>query len=423
VNLAPAADRSPLTFGQVTRVREFRWLWLADVQSLLGDQLARVALSVLVYEKTHSSVLTAGIYALTFFPALIGSFLLGPLADRLPRRALLVGGDLARAVLIGAMALIGGPIWLLAALLVVAVIIGSPWKAAENALVGDILAGEGYVLGTGLRFATSQGSQLIGFALGGAAVAGIGARWALGINAITFAVSALLIRVGVRYRPAADYRDQPKGEAPTRSWLAGMRMVADSKKLRALLGLSWLAGLFVVPEGLAAPYADSLGGGPKTVGILLAALPAGTLIGSVLLARFVKVDKRTTLVGPLAVVAGLPLLACASRPGLALTLVLWATTGACVSYQVQIMAEYVAAVPNTARGQAIGVLTSGLLAIQGVGLLGAGLLSQVFQTTTAIAICGGFAIVLAAPLALGRRRYGSHSVHAPARSAEGSAAW
>jgi hypothetical protein len=50
----------------VSRVREFRWLWLADVQSLLGDQLARVALSVLVYERTGSSLLTAGIYALTF---------------------------------------------------------------------------------------------------------------------------------------------------------------------------------------------------------------------------------------------------------------------------------------------------------------------------------------------------------------------
>jgi MFS family permease len=402
-------DRPQLTFGQVTRVREFRWLWLADVQSLLGDQLARVALSVMVFDETRSSVLTAGVYALTFIPALIGSFLLGPLADRVPRRTLLVSGDLLRAVLIGAMALLGHPLGLLAVLLVIAVVIGSPWKAAETAMVGDILAGEGYVLGTGLRFATSQGSQLVGFALGGAAVAAIGPRWALGINAITFAVSALVIRLGVHRRPAADHAVDAGGETPARSWLAGFHLVAGNKKLRALLGLSWLAALFVVPEGLAAPYAAALGGGAKTVGVLLAALPTGTLIGSLLLSRFVKVDHRASLVGPLAVVAGVPLVACASRPGLAVTLVLWIMTGACVSYQVQIIAEYVVAVPNQARGQAIGVLTSGLLAIQGIGLLGAGLLSQVFTTTTAIALCGGFAIVLAVPLASGRRRYGAHS--------------
>jgi predicted MFS family arabinose efflux permease len=411
------AGRPPLTFGQVTRVREFRWLWLADVQSLLGDQLARVALSVLVFERTHSNVLTAGVYALTFIPALIGSFLLGPLADRMPRRTLLVGGDLIRAALIGLMALLGAPIWLLCVLLVVAVVIGSPWKAAETALVGDILAGEGYVLGTGLRFATSQGSQLVGFAVGGAAVAAIGPRWALAINAITFAVSALVIRLGVRSRPPAHQADVLSGEepSPARSWLAGIAMVADSKKLRALLGLSWLAGLFVVPEGLAAPYAASIGGGAKTIGLLLAALPAGTLIGSLLLARFVKGSRRTSLVGPLAVIAGLPLVACVLRPGLTLTIVLWMATGACVSYQVQIIAEYVAAIPNRARGQGVGVLTSGLLAIQGVGLLAAGLVSQVLSTTTTIASCGGLAIVLAIPLALGRRRHGAHAMSSPAR--------
>jgi MFS family permease len=387
----------------VTRVREFRWLWLADVQSLLGDQLARVALSVLVFQRTGSSILTAGTYALTFIPALIGSFLLGPLADRVPRRALLIAGDLLRALLIAIMAIPATPLGAMAVLLVVAVVIGTPWKAAETAMVGDILAGEGYVLGTGLRFATSQGSQLVGFALGGAAVAWIGPHVALALNAATFVVSALVIRLGVRERPAAQVVAERDGELTRQGWLTGIRLVAGDRRLRALLGLSWLAGLFVVPEGLAAPYAAMLGGGPKTVGVLLAATPAGTLVGALLLARFVRAEQRSALVGPLAILAGVPLLLCALHPGLAVTIVLWALTGALVSYQVQIIAEYVAAVANHARGQAIGVLTSGLLAIQGVGLLAAGVVSQWFATTTAIALAGGLAIVLAIPLALARR--------------------
>jgi predicted MFS family arabinose efflux permease len=400
----------------VTRIREFRWLWLADVQSLLGDQLARVALSILVFERTHSNLLTAGIYVLTFAPALIGSFLLGPLADRMPRRTLLVIGDLLRAVLIGAMAILGAPLWVLAILLVVAVVIGTPWKAAETALVADILAGEGYVLGAGLRFATSQGSQLLGFAVGGAAVAAIGARWALAIDAATFVISAILMRTGIRKRPSPHLADRDDQEHNHEPWLAGVKVVVGSQALRALLGLSWLTGLFVVPEGLAAPYAATLHGGPKAVGLLLAALPTGTLIGTLLLSRGVQSTQRGSLVGPLAVLAGVPLLLCATRPGLALTFLLWAITGGCVSYQVQIIAEFISAVPNRARGHAVSLLSAGMLAIQGVGLLAAGLLSQAIGTDRTIALAGGIAIVLAVPLALRRRRVGNHTAQLVARS-------
>ena len=227
----------------------------------------------------------------------------------------------------------------------------------------------------------------------------------------------------MRDRPAANCDEDPLSPLSPRSWHDGIRVVAHSRKLRALLGLSWLAGLFVVPEGLAAPYADALGGGPKTVGLLLAALPTGTLIGTLALSRYVNLERRTAVVGPLAVVAGLPLVACALRPDLALTLVLWTATGACTSYLVQVITEYTESVPNNRRGQAIAVLTSGMLAVQGIGLFLGGVLSQALATTTTIAACGAFAVVLAAPLALGRRRYGAHAVNAPSRQPEESPAW
>ena len=177
-----SAERRSLQFRDVLRVREFWWLWLADVQSLVGDQLARVALSVLVFDGTGSGLLTAGVYALTYLPALLGSILLGMLADRMPRRALLVAGDLVRAVLLAVMALPAVPLGVMAGLLVVAVVVGTPWKAAESALVADILEGEGYALGAGLRAATTQGAQLLGFAAGGAVVALVGPRTTLGID-------------------------------------------------------------------------------------------------------------------------------------------------------------------------------------------------------------------------------------------------
>jgi len=400
--VAPPAEQRAVQFRQILRVREFRWLWLADMQSGVGDQLARVALSVLVFTETGSGLLTAGVYALTYLPALLGSILLGSLADRMPRRALLVTGDLVRAVLLAVMALPWVPLGVVTGLLVVAVVVGTPWKAAESALVADILQGQGYALGAGLRVATTQGAQLLGFAAGGAVVALAGSRPALGFDAATFAVSAVLIRLAVQPRPAAG-STRSRGEGG-RWWSAGLAVVFRDRRLRSLLGLAWLAGLFVVPEGLAAPYAATLGGGAATVGLLLAAGPTGVLLGSVLFIRLLPEKTRTALVGPLAVAAGVPLLFCALQPNLVATLLLWAVSGLCSAYQVQIIVEYVTAVPNSQRGQAISVASAGLLAAQGVGLFAGGFLAQTWTVSAAVAAAGAAGVLLAGLLAASRAR-------------------
>jgi len=179
--LGPGRDRPAgldggqvLGFGSVLGEREFRWLWAAGVQSLLGDQLARVALSVLVFRQTGSTLWTALVYALTFLPALVGGLLLSGIADRYPRRTVLVVCDVCRAGLLAAMAVRGMPIVAVGALLVVATLVGAPFKAAEPALIADIFSGDRYVTALGLRTATSQAAQLIGFAVGGVAVAAFG---------------------------------------------------------------------------------------------------------------------------------------------------------------------------------------------------------------------------------------------------------
>lgn len=397
------AGKQAAGFLAVLRGPEFRLLWLADLQSQLGDQLARVALSVLVYERTQSALATAAVYALTFLPALFGSVLLGPLADRLPRRGLLVGGDLIRALLLAAMVVPGLTVPVLSVFLVLAVLVGSPWQAAETALVVDLLADDDYALGIGLRAATGQAAQLAGFALGGIAVAAIGPRASLGLDAATFAISALLIRFGIRRRPAA-VAAQAGSAGPSRHWLSGAAVVFRDPRLRRLLALSWLLGLLVVPEGLAAPYAESLAGGPRTVGLLLASGPAGVLIGTVVYSRWLSVRTRTVLVGPLAAVAGLPLLACLMTPGLAVSCALWALSGACTAYQVQVVTEFVQRIAPQVRGQGIGLAAAGLLAAQGIGLLAAGAISQFATPAGAIAVAGGAAVFLGTALAVSRQR-------------------
>jgi len=396
---APAAG-----FTSLLRIREFRLLWLAGAQSLLGDQLARVALSVLVYDRTGSGLVTAAVYALTFLPALAGSVLLGPLADRLPRRGLLVGGDLIRAALLAAMALPALSVPTLGALLVVAVLVGTPWKAAESALVVDILTVEDYPTGLGLRTVTGQAAQVAGFAIGGIAIAAIGARGALALDAATFLISAVVIRLGVRNRPPAAHPDNETAPSPQR-WLHGAATVLADRRLRLLLSFAWLLGLLVIPEGLAAPYAQQLGGGARTVGLLLAAGPAGVIVGTVCYTRLISAPARATLLGPLAAAAGIPLLFCATTPNLAITCLLWALSGACTAYQIQVVAEFVRTISPSIRGQGLGIASAGLLAAQGIGLLAGGAITQIASPAAAIVTAGAAATALGSALALTRRAH------------------
>jgi predicted MFS family arabinose efflux permease len=383
-----------VSFLDVLRVPEFRVLWLADAQSMAGDQLARVALSVLVFERTSSALLTALTYALTFLPALIGGALLSGLADRLPRREVMIAADLSRAVLLGVMAIPGVPLWTVCTLLVFAVLAGSPFSAAESALIPEILSGEAFVVGTGLRTITNQLAQLGGFAFGGITVAAIGAQASLGINAVTFALSALFITLGVRRRPAPI-----GGSVAEHGYLAsialGAKLVAKDPKLRTLLGFSWLLGLYVVPEGVAPPYAHSIGAGAVGIGLLMASAPAGTALGTYLFLRFVPNPLRPKWMCALAILGGLPLVACWLRPGMAVSIVLWGISGAATAYQVQVVTEYVRAVPDSRRAQAIGFAASGLLAAQGIGILLGGLVASRFGAASAVGLAGAVAALLA----------------------------
>jgi predicted MFS family arabinose efflux permease len=390
-------------FKGLFTVRDFTVLWIAGTQSQVGDQLARVALSILVFAKTGSGLATAATYALTYLPAVAGGILLTGLADTLPRRSLLIACDVLRAGLFALMAIPSMPLWLVCVLLVIAVLAGSPYNAAEPALVADIFEGDEYVAAQGLRTATTQCAQLAGFAVGGLIVALTGSRTALLIDAITFAASAVLLRVGLELRPPASTGERHRGMAQIK---LGIRTVAGNRQLRILLAFAWLYAWWVIPEGLAAPYAAAHGGGPTSVGVLLAAAPAGNVLGVIVVTRWVPSSKRPQLLGVLAIATGIPLVLCGFDPGIAAAALLWGLCGFFGAYVVLVVTEFVAVVPSRVRGHAIGLASAGLLAAQGLGLLIGGLIASVWAVAPAIAVAGAVGSVLAVPLAVSRRRLG-----------------
>jgi MFS family permease len=394
----------------VLGVREFRALWLAEFISVCGDQLARVALSVLVYQRTTSVALTAATYALTFLPALVGGALLAGLADRYPRRTVLIITDVGRAVLAGLMALPGLPIPVLWVFVFGLAFAGAPFKAAQLALLPDVLEGERYPIGLSLRTVSNQLAQLAGFAGGGAVLLVISPQAALGLNAGTFLFSAVVVWRVVRRRPAA------RGAVSQRSTSA-VGLIRRDRNVFALVGLIALAGVTVAPEGVAAPYASGLGGSAVAVGVLMAADPLGSAVGAWLNSHW-RSAARNSAVVPLAILSGVALMPCVLRPGLAVSALLWAVSGALTTMMlIQTQTILTSSVPDDRRAAVIGLASGGLQASQGLAVLGAGLLGGSVGVFRAVGLVGALTAVVAALLgALMRRarpqgRNGSRDEH------------
>jgi MFS family permease len=403
---AQAARRA--TFRDVFAIGEFRWLWLAYLLSIAGDQLALVALTVLVYDHTRSPFATAAAYTVGFLPWLIAGPTLAALADRLPRRTVMIGCDLASALLVTVMALPAVPLWALIALLFVVTLLGSPYRAARSAMLPDILAGDRYVLGTAAMQTTNRTGRLLGFAAGGAVVGVIGARPAMGIDAATFVASALLLTAGVRARPLPRRPDggTDGGTGRSRPATSGVRLVFGDRTLRTLVLLGWLVPFYAVPEALAVPYAARFGGGAAVAGLILGAGPCGSLIGTILFGRLVDPPARLAWMGPLAVACCGVLVLCALNPALGLALAVIAVAGALSAYQLAANAAFVAAVPSHRRGQAFGVANGGINVGQGLWFALAGLAAEALGPADVIAISGVIGAAAAGVLAVTRRRPG-----------------
>ncbi|WP_206791119.1 MFS transporter [Amycolatopsis sp. MtRt-6] len=391
-------------FGAVLAVAEFRAMWAAELLSICGDQLARVALAVLVFQRTSSAALTGLTYALTYVPSLLGGILLAGAGDRWPRRDVMVATDLARAALVAVIAIPGVPLWVLCVLVAVMTALGGPFKAAQQALLPSVLEGERYLVGMALRNVTIQGAQLAGFAGGGVLIAALAPSAALALDAATFLLSAVFLVAGVRRRAAIAQAVRPGWPATTG---AGLRLVWRDPALRTLVALNWLAGFYVVPEALAAPYAAGIGAGATLVGLLMAADPAGSVLGGVVFGKWIPEHVQVRVLGLLGIAAGLPLVLFVFQPGLVVSVVLLAISGLLATgYNIQGTVSFMRRVPDEHRAQCAGVNSAGLITVQGVGAAAAGVLADVLGPAHTIAAAGAAGAAVAVPIARAWRRVG-----------------
>lgn len=398
--LAPAPP--PTGYARVFAVREFRAVFVAHLLSLLGVVVSEIALSVLVYDLTGSPLLSALAFALGFLPYVVGGTLLAGIADRFPARRVLVVCDLVCAVCVLPMAAPGAGIALLLALRCCVAVVAPVFQGTRMATLADILGdGDLFVLGRSLLRIVSQSALLVGYGLGGLLLTAVSPRHALLITVGTFCASAVLLRFGTVRRPARARSDT----ALVTESLRGARKVLADRRVRVLLLLFWVPPMFsVVPEALAAPYADDLGAGSVGLGLLMCALPVGTIAGELWAGARLRPSARERIALPLVCLTLLPYVAYVLRPGLAVSLLLLLLSGAGSAYTLGLDQWFVRAVPEELRGRAMTLLTAGLMTIQGVGMALAGVAAEfagVAWTVTGAGLVGTAACVA---LAVAARR-------------------
>jgi hypothetical protein len=360
---------------------------VAEGCSVTGDQLAKVALAVLVYARTGSAAWTGLAYALTFFPPLLTGPALSPLADRYPRRTVMVACCLLQALSVGVMALPGAPIGVLAAAAAAVAGLSAPFKAAQGAAIRDVLAdGGNQAAGRARLLVIRETGQLLGLAGAAAAVGVLGAPTALTLDAATFLAAAVLLRLGLRDRPAV----AQVAMAMWRRW----RVAFADGPVRVLATLVLLLGATAIPDAVIVPLVAQAGAPQWTIGLLLAADCLGVIIGAAWVERLSPARQRA-LIAPLAALSAAPLVLFAVHPGVVLMGVLLVVSGGGQAYLPLAAGEITARVPAAVVGTANGIIGSGLRASQGAVAAGGGLLAdQLRSASAAVAVTGSAGLVL-----------------------------
>lgn len=383
-----------VTYADIFGEREFRALFVSRTLSTVGDYVARAALVIAVFSETGSTALMGVTFALTTLPDLIGGPVLAGLADRFPRRAVMVAADLGRAVLLLVMAIPGLPLAGVWALLFAIRLLDAPFGSAYLSTMSVVLPGKRLVKGTAVTQLVNHVSYTIGYAAGGVIVALTGLSVVMVFNSVTFAVSAAVILLGVLSRPAT-----AGGAGASHSWLRStgiaIRYIAAHPRLWVIMLFPFPIATTLVSETLAAPYAVQLGHGPAIAGLLMGAGPAGIVIGLWLLPMLIP-DQRTRHVVVLSVVSCVPLVLFAAVPGTAIAVALIVVSGIALYYWIPLSAEFMQTVPDSMRGQAVGLMTTTMRVTQGVAILVFGLLAQDARSSTVIAASGavGTAMVI-----------------------------
>jgi MFS family permease len=302
-NLPPSARGRSL----VHRNRNFRFLWLGQLVSQLGDWFNTVAVYALLYEVTNSATAVAGMMVVQFLPIAVVGPMAGVIVDRHDRRKIMIGADLVRGVSILGLLLAdtASTVWIAYAAVGVSVAATGFFEPARSSTIPMLVDARDIVTANALSTASWSAMLAIGASLGGLVTAVVGRDAAFLINSCSFFLSAALI---AKIRMPA--RQVPESHGGFRELLEGLSYMRSHPTVGsvALVKGGWsIAGgallLLTVFGERIFPIGGSAAAG---IGVLYAARGVGAAGGAFLVNRIVGRDPQRLrrAIGPAYFAAG-----------------------------------------------------------------------------------------------------------------------
>ncbi len=282
----------PLPSGpvRVLRTPAYRFLLGSALASALGGSITSVSVNWLVYHYTHSTIDIAYVGLTGIVPGIALGLFAGVLADRYNRRRLMVTADLSRlvamAILAAALAFLGFSLLLVLGVMAVVYSFSAIFTPASQAILPRLVGTAELEDANGLLSATTQAGLSVGGAAGGLVVVSLGAVVGLGMNAATYAISAVLL-----FQIAVSAGGVPPATAAARSFSRelreGLRYMREHVAiLEASLGFLPANFLLTMVISFLVVYASTYFGSDAAVyGYLVAALAAGVGVGALAVGR------------------------------------------------------------------------------------------------------------------------------------------
>jgi MFS family permease len=372
----------------------FRFLFASTLVSGLGTWLAVIALSVDVWDRTHSGVWISVLLIADFLPAVAIGLLLGPLVDRLSRKGLLVSADVLRLSAFVLLAFAVRP-WQIVALAFLAGVASGFARPAAYAGLPNLVPAETLPRANSLLRTAEQLTITIGTLVGGIVVAASGPDLAYSLNAASFLLSATLL---LRIPAGLLQQGRVESHGHWRDVAEGIQAVRGSRALMAVL-VSWNLAMLAIALGNVSEVVlakVAFNAGDFGFGLMWAASGAGAVVGALFASSLLERRNMTAVYSVAISLMAFGYVAAAVSPNV--WVAVWcvliggagnATAIVCNSLLVQRGA------PDHLRGRVFTLIMGSNFAVLGVGMAVAGVLVDEVGPRWVWGIAGGLAGVSA----------------------------
>jgi MFS family permease len=275
-----------LTYAALVRGnRNFRFLWLGQVVSQLGDWFNAIAVYALLLDLTGSATAVATMMVVQQLPSAVLGPWAGAFVDRFDRRRVMIVADACRAVIVLGLLLVdsAGTIWLAYVVVGGAVLATSFFEPARSAILPSLVSRDELLPANALSSATWAVMLAVGASVGGLAAQWLGRDFAFILNSLSFVASALFL-AQIRPPAAPAARGGADGRRGGPAWSAGFAFLAARRDVLAFVSIkgAWaMAGGVLLLLTVFGERVFRMGEGAAAgIGILYAARGVGAGLGA-----------------------------------------------------------------------------------------------------------------------------------------------